>query len=141
MSIAAAAGVVGAALGAAQAAGSAGDGSGTGTSAAGAKPEAPPPSPAAQQLSFDFGDGDPTQSIGTPRAGICYPLGGSATAFRNNTELRAQLYASPGCGGSPGPVLDPGQNRAHGEHSTSVVFIPAGPGGSGGQTAAGSGGR
>ncbi|MFG2192000.1 hypothetical protein [Streptomyces sp. NPDC048639] len=125
VSIAAAAGAVAVALTAAQATGGA-EPAGTGAVSA-PEPVEPAPAPTAGALSFDFGDRDPTQSIGTPRAGICYPLGnGSATAFRNNTELSAELHPSPGCGGAPGTTLKPGRKLTHGPPSASVVFsVPA----------------
>ncbi|MEU6082496.1 hypothetical protein [Streptomyces sp. NPDC047108] len=125
VSIAAAAGAVAVALTAAQALGDAEPGGPGAVSAP--EPVDPAPAPTAEQLSFDFGDQALTQSIGTPRAGICYPLGdGSATAFRNNTELSAELHPSPGCGGSPGTTLKPGGKRTDGPRSASVVFGVAG---------------
>ncbi|MEV6315739.1 hypothetical protein [Streptomyces sp. NPDC051776] len=128
VSIAAAAGAVAVALTAAQATGGAEPG-GPGALAP-PEPVGPAPAPTAEPLSFDFGEREPTQSIGTPRAGICYPLGnGSASAFRNNTELSAELHPSPGCGGAPGAAIEPGRKLTGGPPSASVVFsVPsAGP--------------
>jgi hypothetical protein len=123
MSLAAAVGVLGAALTAARMAEP--TDSGAPGPRAVPEPASPAPAPTARPLSFDYGDGALTESIDTPRAGICYPLSGpgaAATAFRNNSELRAQLQPSPGCGGSPGPVLDPGQSLEDSPPSAGVVF-------------------
>ncbi|MGP3922041.1 hypothetical protein [Streptomyces sp. 8N616] len=133
LSIVAAAGVLGVALTAAQSTG-AGDTGGAGAGPAPGPAKRPAPAPTARPLSFDYGRSTPAQSIGTPRAGICYPLGSetAATAFRNNTELRARLHSSPGCVGKPGATLAPGQSLRNAPPSASVVFSvgrrrPGGP--------------
>ncbi|WP_432093976.1 hypothetical protein [Streptomyces sp. bgisy100] len=119
MSLAAAGGVLGAALGAAQV---------TAPADAGTPVHGPAPAPAPPAASFDYGAGALTESLAAPRAGICYALGStrSATAFRNGSELRAELFPEPGCAGRPGPVLDPGRSATGVAPRSSVVFVVGG---------------
>ncbi|MER5968279.1 hypothetical protein ABT112_00775 [Streptomyces sp. NPDC002055] len=123
MSLAAAGGVLGAALGAAQVTAPAD----AGTPVHGPAP-APAPPAAPPVASFDYGAGALTESLAAPRAGICYSLGGtrSATAFRNGSELRAELFPEPGCAGRPSPVLSPGRSATGVAPRSSVVFVVGG---------------
>lgn len=49
------------------------------------------------------------------------------TAFRNSTELAAQLYPAADCGGEPGVLMSPGEQRTGTAAGRGVVFVvPAG---------------
>ncbi|MGP4000097.1 hypothetical protein [Streptomyces sp. 8N706] len=128
MSLAAAAGILGAALAVARLTAPA-DG---GAAAPGAVPDAAAPR-SSPSLSFVYGPGELTESLDTPRTGICYALGtaGTATAFRNGSEQRAELFPDPDCGGRPGPALDPGQSATGTGPRSSVVFVVPGGGSAG----------
>ncbi|NJQ00231.1 hypothetical protein [Streptomyces zingiberis] len=87
-----------------------------------------PPAAAAPQapggLSFTYGEKLPGQRIDAPRVGICYPFEGDApSAFRNDTDLAAQLYPAPDCGGEPGVLLSPGERRTGTAAGRGVVFV------------------
>ncbi|MEU4685419.1 hypothetical protein [Streptomyces xinghaiensis] len=120
LSVAAAAGIIAAVLVGAKMASSEDTSAGKGSD----KPSASVPSELPAPLSFAYGEKRPEQRIDTPRVGICYPFDGVVpTAFRNSTELAAQLYPAADCGGEPGVLMSPGEQRTGTAAGRGVVFV------------------
>ncbi|KAF4405056.1 MULTISPECIES: hypothetical protein [Streptomyces] len=83
-----------------------------------------PASPAAGLPAFAYGEKAAERTIDSPRVGICYPFDGPvATAFRNDTDLSAQLYPTADCDGEPGVLVSPGSERAGTAAGRGVVFV------------------
>lgn len=122
LSVAAAAGIIAAVLVGARmaASGDSTDGGNTGSHGSSASVPSELPAP----LSFAYGEREPERTIDTPRVGICYPLEGPvANVFRNETELSAQLYPAADCGGEPGVMMTPGDERTGTAAGRGVVFV------------------